>query len=298
MKALEEVGIERQLAAPYAHQQNGKAEWAMHTLEGRSLAMLEAAGLLSILWDKAVLTATYLWNHTKSAALPPGKTPYKMVNNKKPDLSHLCIFGSWCWAHIPTELQSKLGPKSCQAIFMGYPEGVKGYCLHDSGSGAFLVACDVIFDEDLLGNVTDDDEEEESIAPPTPPTVTSQMVAAQVPGTPISTALIPVPAVAALSLVVPCRSMHACNMTKAGRAFAKDCAAAKACLEELQDKHTCALAQEVSVHSPQGSPSSSEGVNGNEHVHTDSLRPIELNSDILDLAADVIIREQAHVVEE
>ena len=40
-KALEEAGIEWQLAAPYAHQQNGKAEQVMHTLEGHSLAMLD-----------------------------------------------------------------------------------------------------------------------------------------------------------------------------------------------------------------------------------------------------------------
>ena len=230
-KALEEVGIEQQLAAPYAHQQNGKAERAMRTLKGRSLAMLEAAGLPSTLWGEAVLTAAYLWNRTKSAALPPGKTPYKMVNNRKPDLSHLRVFGSWCWARVPTELQSKLGPKLHQAIFMGYPEGVKGYRLRDSSTGAFFVACDIIFDEDLLGNITDDDEEEESVVPPTPSTATPQAVAALVPGTPA--ALIPIPAAAASPLIVPCRSMCARNMTEAGKAFAEEHAAAKARLEEL-----------------------------------------------------------------
>ena len=33
-KALEDAGIERQLAAPYAHQQNSKAEWVIWTLKG------------------------------------------------------------------------------------------------------------------------------------------------------------------------------------------------------------------------------------------------------------------------
>ena len=230
-KALEEVGIERQLAAPYAHQQNGKAERAMGTLKGCSLAMLEAAGLPSTLWGEAMLTAAYLWNRTESAALPPGKTPYKMVNNRKPDLFHLHIFGSRCWARVPTELQSKLGPKSHQAIFMGYPEGVKGYRLRDSSTGTFFVVRDVIFDEDLLGNVTDNDEEEESVAPPTPSTATPQAVAALVPGTPA--ALIPVPAAAASPLIMPHRSMRAHNMTEAGKAFAEERAAAKARLEEL-----------------------------------------------------------------
>ena len=111
-KALEEVGILRQLAAPYAHQQNGKAERAIRTIEGHSLAMLEATGLPLTLWGEAVLTAAYLWNRTESVALPPGMTPYKVVNGKKPDLSHLHVFGARCWARIPTELQSKFGPKS------------------------------------------------------------------------------------------------------------------------------------------------------------------------------------------
>lgn len=181
---------------------------------------------------------------------------------------------------------------------MSYPKGVKGYCLCDSGSGTFFVVRDIIFNKDLLGNITDDDEKEESIAPPTPPTVTSQTIVAQVPGTSTSTTLIPIPAVAALPLVMPCRSVHACNMTEAGRAFAEDHVAAKAHLEELQDKHACVLAQEMSVDSLQGSPSSLEGVNDDKHVHTDSLRPIESNSDVSDLTTDVIIREQAHVIKE
>lgn len=111
-KALEEAGIQRQLAAPYAHQQNGKAERAIRTIEGRSLAMLEATGLPLTLWGEAVLTAAYLWNRTESVALLPGTTSYKVVNGKKPDLSHLRVFGACCWARIPTELQSKFGPKS------------------------------------------------------------------------------------------------------------------------------------------------------------------------------------------
>ena len=263
--------------------------------------MLEATGLSSTLWGKAVLTTAYIWNHTESTTLPPGKMPYEMVNNNKPDLSHLYIFGSHCWACIPAELQSKLGPKSCWAIFMGYPEGVKGYCLHDSSSGAFFITFDVIFDEDLLGNVTNDDDEEESIASPHPPTAKSQIVAVPVPGTPttsIPTTSIPVPAAATSPLVIPRRSARTHNMTMAGRAFAEECAAAKACLEELQDKRICMLTQGVPVNDPHGTPSSSEGVNGDEHVHANFLEPIESISDVPDLATDAIIGEQAHVVEE
>jgi transposase InsO family protein len=39
-KELQDAGIERQLASPYAHQQNRKAKRAIRTLQGHALAML------------------------------------------------------------------------------------------------------------------------------------------------------------------------------------------------------------------------------------------------------------------
>jgi hypothetical protein len=59
-RALQDAGIECQLTSPYAHQQNGKAERVMCTIQGRSLAMLEAAHLLKSLWGRRFsLLATY-----------------------------------------------------------------------------------------------------------------------------------------------------------------------------------------------------------------------------------------------
>ena len=61
-------------------------------------------------------------------------------------------------------MQSKLGPKSRWALFMGYPEGVKGYHLRDTTSGAFFVARDVIFDEDFGGTEDEEGEDEDEPA--------------------------------------------------------------------------------------------------------------------------------------
>ncbi|KIJ11431.1 hypothetical protein PAXINDRAFT_57459, partial [Paxillus involutus ATCC 200175] len=54
-------------------------------------------------------------------------TPYEMRHSMQPNLSHLRIFGARCFACIPPELQMKLGPRSREAIFVGYPLGVKAY---------------------------------------------------------------------------------------------------------------------------------------------------------------------------
>jgi transposase InsO family protein len=122
---LEEVGIQHQCSASYAHQQNGKAERVMRMIKGRMYAMLDFSCLPIGLWGEAALTVCYLFNRTKSRVLPSGKTPYKMLHGVQPNLAHLCVFGSCCFACIPKELQEKLGPRSREAVFLGYPPGVK-----------------------------------------------------------------------------------------------------------------------------------------------------------------------------
>ncbi|KIJ15726.1 hypothetical protein PAXINDRAFT_48617, partial [Paxillus involutus ATCC 200175] len=74
-------------------------------------------------------------------------TPFEVLYGHKPDLSHLRIFGSQCFAWIPPEQQIKNGPHSREAIFMGYPDGVKGWRLRDAQLGSFFNSQDVIFDK-------------------------------------------------------------------------------------------------------------------------------------------------------
>lgn len=181
---LEETGVERQRSAPYAHQQNGKAERVMRTIEGRMFAMLDFAHLAPNLWGEAALTACYLFNQTESRALPTGKTPYEMLHGTKPNLSHLRVFGARCFARIPPELQQKLGPRSREAAFMGYPPGVKVWRCRDAVTGTFFNSRDVIFDETLSNRpFPDSDNDDEDVtaapvapsppAPPIPPPATS-----------------------------------------------------------------------------------------------------------------------------
>jgi len=69
---LVENGIERQLAAPYAHQQNGRAERVIRTIEGRVLSMMAAVGAPRNLWGEASLACAYLFMFTPSSVLPRG----------------------------------------------------------------------------------------------------------------------------------------------------------------------------------------------------------------------------------
>jgi transposase InsO family protein len=66
IKHLEETGVQCQHSAPYAHQQNDKAERVMHMIKGRMYAMLDFTHLPPSLWGETALTMCYLFNCTES----------------------------------------------------------------------------------------------------------------------------------------------------------------------------------------------------------------------------------------
>jgi len=57
----------------------------------------------------------------------------KKFTGKKPDVSHLRVFGYIAYVHVPDEKRSKLDPKAKKCIFIGYSLEQKGYrCFNPS----------------------------------------------------------------------------------------------------------------------------------------------------------------------
>ena len=75
---------------------------------------------------------------------------------KTPDVSNLRVFGCLVYAHMPASQRKKFSEKSKKCIFIGYPEGTKGYKLFDVLSQKFFRSRDAVFLEkrfyDLKGN--------------------------------------------------------------------------------------------------------------------------------------------------
>lgn len=63
-----------------------------------------------------------------------------------PDYSNLRAFGCAAYAHIKLD---RLQPRALKCIFMGYPEGVKGYRLWciEAGNQKCIISRDVVFNE-------------------------------------------------------------------------------------------------------------------------------------------------------
>ncbi|MCP3667059.1 MAG: DDE-type integrase/transposase/recombinase [Gammaproteobacteria bacterium] len=143
---LNERGIQRQLTVPYTPEQNGLAERYNRTIIESARSMLHHAGLDYKFWAEAVKTAVHVRNRVASRSLN-GKSPFEMVYEKKPDVSHLKVFGCDVYAHVPKQKRTKLAPKSVKHWLLGYEDSSKGYRLYNPINGVIQASRDVVFDE-------------------------------------------------------------------------------------------------------------------------------------------------------
>jgi hypothetical protein len=71
-----------------------------------------------------------------------------MFFEKKPEVSHLNIFGCPVFVHIPKEKRTKLDPSRKKGIFVGYCEVSKAFRIYIPGYHHIEINRDVTFDED------------------------------------------------------------------------------------------------------------------------------------------------------
>jgi hypothetical protein len=137
-----------QHTVPYTPQQNGVVERKNRSLKEMASCMLHAKSLPQRLWAEALNCATYIQNISPHRSVKD-KTPYEAWSGLKPEVTHFRIFGSRAWAQIPSEKRKALDPQSTECIFVGYPDGVKGYRLIDLSSDRLIIERSVQFEESV-----------------------------------------------------------------------------------------------------------------------------------------------------
>jgi len=143
---LKEHGIQRKYSCNYSPQQNGVAEKKNRHIAEIARAVLNEKNLPNYFWAEAVATTVYIMNRTPTTTIH-GMTPEKKFIGKKPDVSHLKVFGCITYVHVPDEKRSKLDPKAEKCIFIRYSSEQKGYRCFNPSTWKLQVNRDVVFDE-------------------------------------------------------------------------------------------------------------------------------------------------------
>ncbi|GJU22915.1 retrovirus-related pol polyprotein from transposon TNT 1-94 [Tanacetum coccineum] len=107
---FKEEGIEHQTSTPRTPEQNGVVERQNHTLVEAARTMLSASKLPLSFWAEAVATACYTQNRSIIISTH-GKMAYHIINDRKPSIKYLYIFGCICYITRDGENLDKMKEK-------------------------------------------------------------------------------------------------------------------------------------------------------------------------------------------
>ncbi|GKE42143.1 integrase, catalytic region, zinc finger, CCHC-type containing protein [Tanacetum coccineum] len=108
--------------------------------------MLSAAKLPLFFWAEAITTACFTQN--RSLVIPrQEKTPYHIINKRKPTVKFFHIFSSLCYIVIDGENLDKMKENGDACIFMGYATQSRGYKVYNKRTRLIVETIHVNFDE-------------------------------------------------------------------------------------------------------------------------------------------------------
>jgi len=90
------LGIFHNFSAPRTPQQNGVVERKNKSLEELARTILSESSLQKYFWENAVSTACYVMNRVLIRLILK-KTPYELLNGRKPNIGHLKVFECKCY---------------------------------------------------------------------------------------------------------------------------------------------------------------------------------------------------------
>ncbi|KAI3735684.1 hypothetical protein L6452_15192 [Arctium lappa] len=129
----EEKGIERQYSAPRTPQKNGVAERRNRTLIEAARSLLADSKLPITFWAEAVNTACYVQNRVL-VVKPKNKTPYELLNKRKPFIGFFKPFGCPCIILNTKSHLGKFDSKADDGLLVGYSSQSKAYRVFNSSS--------------------------------------------------------------------------------------------------------------------------------------------------------------------
>ncbi|GJV90399.1 retrovirus-related pol polyprotein from transposon TNT 1-94 [Tanacetum coccineum] len=143
---LQKEGIRHETSTARTPEQNGVVERRNRTLVEAARTMLSAAKVPLFFWAEAIATACFTQN--RSLIIPRHeKTPYHIINARKPSVKFFHIFGSLCYIIRDGENLDKMKEKGDACIFVGYSTQSKAYRVFNKRTRMIVETIHVNFDE-------------------------------------------------------------------------------------------------------------------------------------------------------
>nr|GEX18495.1 retrovirus-related Pol polyprotein from transposon TNT 1-94 [Tanacetum cinerariifolium] len=143
---FDSVGITHETYSTKTPQQNGVIEHKDRTLVETARTMLIFSHALLFLWAEAIATACYTQNHS-IIHRRFNKTPYELIQGRKPNISYLYVFGALCYLKNDHEDIGKLGAKGNIGFFIGYSANSVAYRVYNRRTKKIIETMNITFDE-------------------------------------------------------------------------------------------------------------------------------------------------------
>nr|GEX53411.1 retrovirus-related Pol polyprotein from transposon TNT 1-94 [Tanacetum cinerariifolium] len=139
-------GILHQTLVARTPEQNGNVERRNRTLIEAARTMLSVAKVPLFFWAEAIAKTYFTQN--RSLVIPRHeKTPYHIINDRKPSVKFFHIFGSLCYIVRDGENLDKMKEKGDACIFVGYYTQSKAYRVFNKRARVIVETIHVNFDE-------------------------------------------------------------------------------------------------------------------------------------------------------
>jgi len=130
-------------------QQNGLVERKHQHILNITRSLLFHSSLPQCFWNYVAALAVHLINRIPSSLLD-NKSPYYVLHDKLPDISHLRLFGCLAFTSTNTSHRKKLDSRARKCIFLRYKRGVKCFLLCDLHNRELFLSRHVHFYENIF----------------------------------------------------------------------------------------------------------------------------------------------------
>nr|GEX10256.1 retrovirus-related Pol polyprotein from transposon TNT 1-94 [Tanacetum cinerariifolium] len=139
-------GILHQTSVARTPEQNGVVERRNRTLMEAARTMLSATKVPLFFWAEVIATPCFTQN--RSLVIPRHeKTPYHIINDRKPSVKFFYIFGSLCYIVRDGENPDKMKEKGDACIFVVYSTQSRAYRVFNKRTRVIVETIHVNFDE-------------------------------------------------------------------------------------------------------------------------------------------------------